>query len=56
MRDFSNWTLVHQVREQAAKYGERVFMTFGDGASPLTFRAFDERSDAIAAAIILSLA
>lgn len=50
-QDYSNWTLVHQVREQAAKYGERVFMTFGDGSPALTFAALDRRSDTVAAAL-----
>ena len=49
--DYSRWTLVHQVREQAAKYGERVFMTFGDGSPALTYGAFDTRSDQAAAAL-----
>ena len=49
--DYSRWTLVHQVRDQAAKYGERVFMTFGDGAPALTYGAFDTRSDTVAAAL-----
>lgn len=51
MTDYGNWTLVHQVREQAAALGERVFMTFGSGASNLTFAGLDRRSDAIAAAL-----
>ena len=51
MSKYDNWTLVHQVREQAAKLGEQVFMTFGSGAPPLTYGAFDRRSDAVAAAL-----
>lgn len=51
MSKYDNWTLVHQVREQAAKLGEKVFMTFGSGAPPLTYGAFDRRSDAVAAAL-----
>ncbi len=50
-RDYSRWTLVHQVRDQAAKHGERVFMTFGDGAPALTYAGLDRRSDAVAAAL-----
>lgn len=49
--DYSRWTLVHQVRDQAAKYGERVFMTFGDGAPDLSYGGLDRRSDAVAAAL-----
>jgi crotonobetaine/carnitine-CoA ligase len=51
MTEYANWTLVHQVREQAAKLGERVFLTFGDGSPLLTFQAFDRRSDLVAAAL-----
>ena len=49
--DYSRWTLVHQVREQAATYGDRIYMTFGSGAPALTYGAFDARSDAVAAAL-----
>ncbi len=42
---------MHQVRDQAAKYGERIYMTFGSGAPPLTYGAFDTRSDTVAAAL-----
>lgn len=52
MSDYDNWTLVHQVREQAEKLGGQVFLTFGSGAPPLTFAAFDQRSDAVAAALV----
>jgi carnitine-CoA ligase len=51
MTDYSNWTLVHQVREQAAALGEQEWMTFGSGAPALTYAAFDRRSDAVAAAL-----
>lgn len=49
--DYSNWTIVHQVREQAAARGEQVWMTFGSGAPPLTYAGLDRRSDALAAAL-----
>ncbi|MCA8928545.1 MAG: AMP-binding protein [Alphaproteobacteria bacterium] len=49
--DHSRWTLVHQVRDQAAARGERVWITFGDGAPDLTYAGFDRRSDAVAAAL-----
>ncbi len=52
MTDYSRWTLVHQVRDQAAALGERVFITFGDGSPDLTYAAFDRRSDAVAAALV----
>ena len=51
MTDYINWTLVHQVREQAAALGEQEWMTFGSGAPALTYAAFDRRSDAVAAAL-----
>ena len=51
MTDFSNWTLVHQVREQAAARGEQVFITFGSGPPDLTFAGFDRRSNVVAAAL-----
>ncbi len=51
MTDYGNWTLVHQVREQAAAFGEQVFMSFGSGAPDLTFAGLDRRSDAVAAAL-----
>ena len=51
MTDYGNWTLVHQVREQAKALGERVFMTFGSGEPDLTYAGLDRRSDAAAAAL-----
>jgi len=50
MRDFSNWTLVHLVREQAARFGERRFMRFDTGLE-LSFAGLDRRSDAVAAGL-----
>jgi carnitine-CoA ligase len=49
--DRSHWTVVHQVRGQAERWGERVFMSFGDGTPTLSFAALDSRSDRVAAAL-----
>src|SRR6056297_3049503 len=51
--DRRHWTVVHQVRRQAEKTGDRVFVTFGNGSQDLTYRAFDERSERIATALAL---
>ncbi|MBT3371558.1 MAG: AMP-binding protein [Rhodospirillaceae bacterium] len=45
--DKSSWTLVDLVRNQAARLGEREFISFEQGAR-LTFAGFDRESDAAA--------
>jgi crotonobetaine/carnitine-CoA ligase len=50
MDRFDNWTMVHLVREQATKYGDRAFMTFDTGLT-LTYAGLNERSDALATAL-----
>lgn len=44
-----DWTLPELVKQQAAKYGDRVFCTFADDP-PLTFAQFDTESDSLASA------
>lgn len=50
MQSFENWTVVHLVREQAAKLGEKTYMTFDTGLE-LTYAGLDRRSDSLAAAL-----
>ncbi|MDP6353258.1 MAG: AMP-binding protein [Alphaproteobacteria bacterium] len=45
----SSWTLLDAVRRQAARYGDRVLCTFGDG-DRLTFRELETESDRLASA------
>lgn len=47
MEDKSRWTIVDLVRRQAARYGEREFMTFEHGTR-LTFAGFDAETDRLA--------
>lgn len=44
------WTLVEAVRLQAARYGERTFLSF-EGAETLTFAELDTRTDQLARAL-----
>ncbi|WP_164516348.1 AMP-binding protein [Minwuia thermotolerans] len=50
MRDFSDWTVIHLVRRQAAKLGEKTYLTFDTGLE-LTYAGLDRRSDDLAAAL-----
>ncbi len=45
-----SWTLLTAVREQANKYGDRLFCTFHDG-SELTFAGLEHESDGLASAL-----
>ena len=45
-----SWTLVHAVRAQAQRMGERPFLTFSDGAT-LTFGEIDRASDRVASTL-----
>ncbi|MDH4144258.1 MAG: AMP-binding protein [Acidimicrobiia bacterium] len=48
--DRSHWTLVDAARQQAARYGERVFHRFDDGTE-LSFAELDTATDALAGAL-----
>ncbi|HEY7039191.1 MAG TPA: AMP-binding protein [Methylomirabilota bacterium] len=47
---WSEWTLVHLIRRQAAEHGDRPFVRFEDGQT-CTFRALDDWSDALAGSL-----
>jgi carnitine-CoA ligase len=47
---WSQWTLVHLIRRQAAQQGDRPFVRFEDGQA-FSFRALDEWSDAQAGSL-----
>jgi crotonobetaine/carnitine-CoA ligase len=47
---WSEWTLVHLVRRQAAEQGDRPFVRFEDGQA-FTFRSLDAWSDALAGSL-----
>lgn len=50
MKDFSDWTVVHLVRQQAERLGEKTCLTFDTGLE-LTYAGLDRRSDDLAAAL-----
>ena len=50
MKDFSDWTVVHLVRRQAERLGEKTCLTFDTGLE-LTYAGLDRRSDDLAAAL-----
>ena len=45
------WTLSRVLRRQAARHGERSFITFGDGTG-LSFSGFDAQADSVARGLI----
>jgi acyl-CoA synthetase (AMP-forming)/AMP-acid ligase II len=47
---WSEWTLVHLIRRQAAELGDRPFVRVEDGQS-FTFRALDARTDEVASSL-----
>jgi crotonobetaine/carnitine-CoA ligase len=47
---WSEWTLVHLIRRQAAAHGNRPFVRFEDGQA-FTFRSLDRWSDALAGSL-----
>jgi crotonobetaine/carnitine-CoA ligase len=47
---WSEWTLVHLIRRQAAELGDRPFVRFEDGQS-FTFRALDAWTDELASSL-----
>jgi carnitine-CoA ligase len=47
---WSEWTLVHLIRRQAAAQGDRLFVRFEDGQS-FTFRALDAWTDELASSL-----
>lgn len=50
MTQFDDWTMVHLVRRQAERFGERTYMTFDSGLT-LTYAGLDRQSDALAMAL-----
>lgn len=50
MTQFDDWTMVHLVRKQAERFGERTYMTFDTGLS-LTYAGLHQQSDRLAAAL-----
>jgi len=47
---WSEWTLVHLVRGQAARHGDRPFVRFEDGQG-FTFRELHDETDALAGSL-----
>ena len=46
----SSWTLLHAVKVQAERFGDRTFCTFYNGES-LTFAGLESESDALASGL-----
>jgi len=50
MKQFDDWTMVHLVRQQAERFGDRTYLTFDTGKT-LTYAGLHQQSDLLAAAL-----